>query len=436
MLESTRRRWCRLVFLAIGVAPTASLLATAGYLRSATHRQAVEFQLQSAVGLAVSVGQVAHPLPGGVRLSDVAWSDAETGATLGRANRLDFFRKGVRWEVEGGDVVLDAAQGPLLAETLQRALRVPSRAQPSRISIRVRSLHWMRGEERFSCGQLTGSLEPNAGGTTGQVQFLRPGRPGDQPAQVRVVRDRSISPPATRWDVHCNGTPLPAWLLLAGADSPMRLGSQAEFNGYLWASRSATGWEGQLTGRLRGVDLTALLGEDVPRLTGSADLSINLLRVQQGRAHRLDGAISAGPGEIDPALALNLSRELGLPVGRRMQSETAEMVAFRELSAAVLLDDQGLTIRGGCGGRADSRVLLHAEDGPLVGETRGPVAVAALLKGLSPAPDAWQAGSTVHWLTQHLALSSPRPAIESQRSPQHAEVGRQLPSPGGSSRKR
>lgn len=428
VLESTRRRWCRQWFVALCLAPTACLLVCAARLHSAGHRRAVEEQLERGLGLTVTVGAATHPRPGVTRLTNVAWADPETGATLGRADRLDCLRTGGGWDLQAAEVTLDAAQGTLLADTAQRALRRGRRDEAVKLQWRANRLHWIRGDHEFACCQAAGTWESSAAGATGKVQFVRADQSSGDAAQVRVMRDRTTSPPVTRWDLNCGSTPLPGWLLLVGTDNPLRLGDEAEFAGYLWASQASTGWEGQLTGRFHDVDLATLWGEETPRLSGPAELSVNLLRVQGGRIHRFDGAVSAGPGAIQFELVQSLAQELSLPVSRQAADHASGTIAYRELNGAILLDEQGLTLRGGCCGRADSGILVHLERGPLLGDTKRPVAVAALLRGLSPALDSWSTTPTVPWLAQHLAptvlSSAPGPNEAPSGPPGRTELGR------------
>lgn len=437
MLESVRIGWCRRLFMALGLAPTACLLASALYLRSPTHQRRVETQLSQATGLTVAAGAVTHPRPGATRLSDVAWSDPETRLTLGRCNQLEIERVSDAWRIQAADVLVDAAQGVLLAESLGHGLRFAPLASSSKVQWRVQKLTWVRGDEQFKCLDATGSVESSAGQVAAQAQFVREDLPTSPPAQLRIVRDRQSNPPVTRWDLNCSQTPLPGWLVLAGTDEPLRLGGEASFAGYLWASPARSGWEGQLTGKWHAVDLASLLGEQQQRLSGSAEAAINLLRFHAGRVQHFDGVVSAGPGDMEPALVRNLAQELALPVNRQAHERAAGPIAYRQLHAAIMLDDQGLTLRGQCG-RPDSNVLVMLDSGPLLGDSKRPAAVAALVRGMSSRSAPWPDSPSAQWLASHVTLSGPSAALDPAppESAAHAEMSRQPQSPAAASRRR
>ena len=65
--STPRIRRTRLVFVALGLAPTAALVAWAVHLRGEVHRAAVERRWQEAIGLPLTVERVEYPRPGVIR---------------------------------------------------------------------------------------------------------------------------------------------------------------------------------------------------------------------------------------------------------------------------------------------------------------------------------------------------------------------------------
>lgn len=405
MLDSRRRRLCRTLFAALCLAPTTALVGGAVFLRSSAHRQTVQTQLSQALGLAVSIDRVEYPQPGAARATGVALADPETGVTLARCDRLEWRWTHDRWHVSGGAAQFDAARGPLLAETVDRLLRRPVAQLPPRLTVSLARAAWDYGDRQCTLRDVACGFDTGAKGVLGQVRCSTREDAGE-PVQFKLARDRTSQPPVTRWELNCNRSPLPAWLLLAATADPLRLGADAEFAGYAWIGRAAGGWEGQLTGRCTGIDLAAAMRDGAVELTGPAELAVQTLKFRAGRAYRLEATLAAGPGSVSAALVESLARELRLQVNRQALREERGPLAYRELVADLSLDGRGLTIRGGCG-RADSNVVIASDRGPLLGDSQQPAPVAALLRGLAPQADAWPPGETVEWLAQHLMPTSP-----------------------------
>ena len=83
-----RIRLARTLFVLAGVLPCALLVGLAGWRHSARHREAVERQCESLLGVPLEIGGVRHLRPGALRLEEIRLLSA-TGETILALPALD-----------------------------------------------------------------------------------------------------------------------------------------------------------------------------------------------------------------------------------------------------------------------------------------------------------------------------------------------------------
>jgi hypothetical protein len=316
-----------------------------------------------------------------------------------------------------------------------------------------RNLGRLEADVRFSAAELTlraaqGSQtltgvegvfdNPSGQQTNLLVRFRLVGHQTPEPARLRIVRNRQVSPPATGIELYTGDGQLPCRLLAAGIDDLGSLGPRSRFRGYVWADETANGWEGELTGQLVELDLGGLVGDHFPhRMSGTGQATIQSAHFREGRLEELNATLVAGPGLVDRSLVdaakdcLGLSSSRGRsrppsgtfgaddegPSRSRLPGEGSrsrlpggtfgpgEQLAYEQLAVAVTLDAEGLRLRGQCAAGGPGTILSDGR-GPLLVESRRQWhPVSALVETLVPS-SAWQvpASRQTDWLLHHLPL--------------------------------
>lgn len=393
MHDRTRRLLCRLGFLLFCVAPTLGVSAWIGVVRSPAYiaacRAECERQLSDALGLAVSVQEMHHLLQGVTLLDRVVLSEPETEAPMARIRHLEFGFQDGRFMVLASQPEIEGRQVWRLWETLhERLLRarrtaaVDAQFFAGEITIRQAD-----GPAATTLTDVRGQLTTTDAGPQATLEFREAALQMSEPAQLRITRNRQVSPPATRWALNTRSTALPCSLLADYLPVLQTLGEQAAFRGTIEAMPAAEGWEGEITGRFSDVDLDRVTERLKLRhkLSGAADVVFRRASFRAGRLIDAAGDLTCNGGVVSRSLLYQANQSLGLVADSRLLTPQANtLVVFRELKLGFTLDKEGIQIAGQCQS-ADSGVVMTDEGGPLLtNQSREAVQVTALVRTLAP----------------------------------------------------
>jgi hypothetical protein len=412
--DKTRRRIALSAFVSAGVLP---LLLTAGWCID-RHlpgcAQAEADALGRQLGLVVKLEAVRHLRPGVALYEGIELADPETGQTILRSRCLE-----VAWRrradsqgqlrptlcVIASQPEIETATIDVAWRWLQRLLENP----PDRLLANVRvsaDAVTLRAEGRSqTMSEVAALLEPQPGRSSAQIDFRLVGAQAPEPAWIRVVRSREVSPPASRFELSTGDGELPCSVLALAVDELKSLGPRCRFHGQIWASETPDGWEGEVAGQLAELDLGSLIGEHFPhRLSGVGRATIASARFHRGRLEECCGVIAAERGTISRSLLKATDERLGLVLGPA-PIPPGDRVPYEELAMSIVLDANGLRLRGMCG-TAEPGTILSDGRNRLLGEPpRGSQPVAALVQALVPqsvvqVPACRQAD----WLLHHLPV--------------------------------
>jgi len=368
MHDRTRRLLCRLGFLLFCVAPTLAVAARIAVVRSpayiAVRRAECERRISEALGLAVSVRQVHELLQGVTELDDIVLAEPETGALIARIRHLEFTRQDGQLVVLASQPEIEGLQVWRLWESLHERVLRTYRADAS--------------GARFYAGEVT--ISPT-------LEFREAALQMSEPAQLRITRNRQIQPPATRWELNTRSTALPCSLLADYLGILRNLGEDASFQGAIEAMPTTDGWEGEIAGRFRDVDLDRVTQRLNlrHRLSGAAEIVFRQATFRGGRLIDAAGDLACNSGVVSRSLLYQAHESLGLVADSRLLTPQANMlVAFNELKLGFALDKGGVQLTGHCDS-AGPGVVMTGEGGPLL-SNRSPeaVQVTALVRTLAP----------------------------------------------------
>ena len=110
----------------------------------------------------------------------------------------------------------------------------------------------------------------------------------------------------------------------------------------------AGGWQGEISGRFRGVDLDRLVTDRYNhKLSGTAELVFRRACFQDGKLIDAAGDVLCDGGVVSLSLLHEADRSLGLVADQRIRSvETDPLRRYQELKFGFTLNEQGLKIVG------------------------------------------------------------------------------------------
>jgi hypothetical protein len=385
--EATRRRLCRLAFLALVVVPTCAMLLAAAWIRSplavAGHRRALAEQL----ALDVKLDQVSFPRPAVTRYEGLAIFDPESGDCLASLGRLEIDNSGQKTLVTCTQTELNAAALELFWELAARRLRRQSSLErPMEIVCRELTLHF--GDHAETLLDVHTRFKQGDAGPQGLVVFHLAEQDPTAEVRMALVRNRQPSGIATIVQLETAAAVLPGRLMAALLPGWHQLGLSAALTGSLWWQDGPEGWSGQIRGRISGVDLDALVSDRFGRkFGGSATIDLERARIQQGRLVDAKGSVSAGPGLMSRALLADAAIHLHAPAGALSESPGA-LVTYDQLRFLFTLDEAGLALQGACLTDQPGTLVLGRAGRPLLMEPPAePQSVLNLVRALAGAPE-------------------------------------------------
>lgn len=383
---------CRLSFTLFCVLPTLVLVAWVAVLRSpafaAAEKTAWEHRLADELGLVVTLRQLTHPSRGVTLLEGLELTDPETAASVAKVRQVEVGRRGDDWLLLTSQPELQGDQAWRLWEVLQDRLLRGRDAAQRRVQLRSGEVTIHRPGDR-GASTLTDVrcwLAPTAEGPQLAIEFRDVALPMAESAQIRVTRNRRLSPPATRWELHTQSTALPCSLLADQFPLLQGLGDRATFQGSVEVTETATGWEGTLRKAVfREVDLDHLLvtGHCPHKLSGWAEIGLPRATWRGGKVTEASGELVCRGGQVSWSL-LDQAAQLGLSAAPRVANLAANVnCGYQELRFGFTCSPQGLTLVGKCAVAAEGVVMLD-EQGPLLVDKPQEVALVALIRVLSP----------------------------------------------------
>ncbi len=419
--DSTRRLLCLVVFLGLGLAPT---LWTARWCLGRNHPALAANEAQRlslSLGLRVGLTRFEYLRPDAVAYYGLQLADPETGRPLARCESLRCTRATSR-DAAGQSVEslhLVAKQCDLEADGLTELGRLVQRLLQSRTAwssphgrLEATAVSVRSPAASVQLRDVQGQMGTLPSGGQAEIVFRLPGTTEVEPVRIRLGRNRQMNPPATGFELSTGGTAIACRTLALGLPLFARFGAQSRWSGTLWANQMSEDWQGELTGRLLDLDLAGLFSQGFPhKLSGTANLDIQVARFRQGRLEEAAGVVLAGPGVISRSLLDAAVTRLTLLRGAT-PAVPSDLVPYRELAAGFLLDARGLALRGRGG------AILVDNQGPLLGDpATQSLPLASVLQLLVPESDvsipaSRQAERLMQWLPLPEALA---PAVTAQR---------------------
>jgi hypothetical protein len=324
---------------------------------------------------------------------------------------------------------VDGLQLGRLWEAVELRLRQSLGRQPTvRLFAREATLHWPSGAQTIAdiAGEL--SAKPGADGARmAALSFRLAGAAVPDPIRLRYTRTLKQSRAMREFGLKCTTVDIPCSLLVVPLGIKNGLGERARFRGSISAGETADGWNGELSGEFRDVDLQAMVSEQFPhQLSGMADITIECARFEQGRLIEARGTLVAGPGVVSQSLLQSAARQLQL-TGTATDLDRS-LVPYDQLALSFAIDSSGLSVGGKCDGSKGA--ILRRGDATLLAEGgSAPRPLVSLVRMLVPTSELQvPATRESNWLIDHLPVpnvmrpAGERPQAKVRLSPQGPEA--------------
>ena len=394
----TRRFFCRIGFALLCLAPTAGVLAWSGWLQTDGYVAAWCEEIERRTGLQAKIEAVTHPEPRVAILEGVQLSDPRTHERLLYVPRLEIAMRGSqRLLIATGPELHAQAQPTLttLAEGCWRELEVTTIAIASSLT-----LHGEFGDERLK--QVDVRAFCSTAGSELKCQFRLERSNAASPARMHFIRPKDPQE-QTLVEFDTGGDDLPLALLPKHFVANGNWGGETTFQGTARLGYDERGWQGEVRGSLRQIDLKHAVAGNFPhRIEGQGELWLERLQIVDSRLSEAVGAFSGGPGLIGPSLRLAAANELGF-FASEVARETHGLLEYEQLAFDFKLNNEGLQLRGRCSQGAPGAVIID-DYGLLLGESRRqPISIAALVRTLAPPSESFvPATRDAAWLLDRL----------------------------------
>ena len=398
--DSTRRKITLGLFFALGVVPTAIVLALVVWQNRPGYVQAEADRLGRLLGRKVTLDSVQHPRPNETVYHELTVSDPESGKPLFHCQRLQAASKLV--EDQAGQrkpcLMLIASRARADTDELVQFRRLVDRLLAggtawSGIDLKIAvsgELALFTGTDIATGGspliltEVGGHIVTNTEGALAEIWFRQAELEMPDPIRISVQRNRQTDPPETHLRINTGRSFLPTFVLALGLKQFEHLGPTCRFRGVLDSHRTADVSSGNLTGCFQEVDLDSVVSDRFAhRLAGMAQLDVENARFSQGRLLDASGWLQSGPGLISRSLLDAAQRSLELPRGGP-SDPWVDPIPYDRLAVSFAIDSAALKIQGQCRTEAGDAIMTDST-GPLLGSSMiSSHTIASLIKALCP----------------------------------------------------
>lgn len=391
--DRTRRRIALAIFFALGLAPTLAVSAWGVWWRSGRHVEREAEQLGWRLGMSVSLSGVRHPARGVVVYEELRIREPETHQPVFRCREVE-----ARWnEIPGGSngrkLRLALSQPEIVASQWGEVWRVidrllTGRAEANGLSLRLAaeelSIVGPQSTQKLVQADVRVNTRPT--GPDIEAAFRLAGKTECEPARLLITRNRQVTPAATGMELDTGGGPLPCGLLAIALPGFDLVGPGSWFRGALRLELSPGGPNGELAGQFSKVDLEQLVSDHSQhRVSGIADLSVEIARFRRGRLEEATGSLEGGPGMVGRSLLEVAIQRLGMAGGIGID-RADRLLPYEHLAVWFACDAKGLRLQG-LAPTGAAGTMLAGRMGAILSEPQpsdSPLPLATVLQALAP----------------------------------------------------
>jgi hypothetical protein len=349
--ETTRRRVCRMAFVALCALPTLATTAWIAHWHRPWRVSDEELRLSSALRSDVRLVDWREPRPGATQTSTVRIVISGAAEPLVDAAQVRSTSMDESQQISIGRVAIDVSR---LDAALERAANWLTDRSPRvvRISVDEVVLQDPATQNAYTLRQVEIRAE-RAGGAAWKMQFLARGGTGDDGARtLRISCERSVgdAEPVTRATIEATAEPLPAWLLSSAGPIFGSVGNEASFAGLLQIETRGAELVGVARGDIHQAALEDMLPASSPcRAHGAAQVRLADLRWRNAQIEHLTASLKAEAVRVNRALLDGAIKSLWFGqerIGPMPTGDAAETIAFDAVALRIDFNREGLSIGG------------------------------------------------------------------------------------------
>jgi hypothetical protein len=344
---STRRRICRLTFWTTCVIPTL-LVGSAAIIRQtpayhAAQVAAWQARLTIHLGLEVRVSDVSFETGARSVVRGIELCDPESHEWLARVRSAEMIKTKRGWAVMLGQPQINSPHITRLAAILHEHVLLRAGTEDAPVQMAASSVELSSPDGSQSVLDLRSAVEATQDGSELLVEFRSADMPADQRVRLRFVRNRQLEPAATGWELHTSTAGLPCAVARPWFPALSTLGNECVFQGSVWCEQSRAGWEAEVSGVLRGVDLEQLVTRQFPhKLSGMAVLTLGRFTVHAGRVAEAEGRLQCAGGVVSQSLLDAAAQAWGWQ--QHPRAGGAALLRYDQLALDFSLSSAGLTL--------------------------------------------------------------------------------------------
>ncbi len=355
-----------MIFCAVCLLPTLVVGTAVIVFRTPLYRaaQADAWQrwLSSQLGVEVQLAEIRacggrRWLAGGLECRD-----PESHAWLVRVRSADIARTARGWQVLLGQPQVNVRHLSRLAALVHERVMQHSHVPQTPIQLASAAVELTDESRSESILDVRSAMDAQAAGAELLLEFRTPTSAPDERMRMRFVRNRQLDPPASGWELHTDAAGLPCSVALPWLPALRHLGAACVFQGSVWCEQRPAGWDAELRGTFRAVDLQQLVTRQFPhKLSGSAEFTLRRCTIDAGRVTDVQGRLVSAGGMISQSLLDAAAQTLGLTLYARAAADG--LLAYQDLAVDFSLSAAGLVLAPP--GSPDAP-LLTDRDGPLL----------------------------------------------------------------------
>jgi hypothetical protein len=350
--ETTRRRICRLAFIALCLAPTIATAAWIVVRLLPGYAAAQAARLGDLLQVRAQITGYAEPRPRSLRGDALTLSDAANGQKLLRLEAPRLHGGNGAYSVIADRAAIDVRGIGALVHSASGWLALPSvqslEVYIDRLAIELPDSEAGKPDRQYALGAVQARLDRDAAGAIRlRVAIRQADAPPEAKPVVQLTVERTQPAAGPKFHVSLETATLIPAALLPSAPGLEGLNPEAMYAGAIQWTADATGLSGVAKGRLAHVAAASLLPPGSPHIArGEATIQLAELRWRDQRLERLEGKLSIETGEASASLIAAAVKHLYcMQVSEGVAaSPSAPMVAFDRFACRYLLDSDGLRI--------------------------------------------------------------------------------------------
>ncbi len=357
----TKRFFCRVIFIALGLLPLLGTVSWATYRGLYQTNASYASEIGKHLGLGCDVERAIHVRPGVIRFEGLKLRDTEGLEILGHCDEATLHSSPFDREIRISALSVSDVHFRRLLELLDervlqnpRMLQLQTAIQIDRLTIDSAGSSAVIFDDVRIVASLS-NVGPQANAEFTLIPANESSGVANEPIRLDVIRelaqhgsgDGEPSIPVTRLNLITGNATLPC-SLLAGFFGSHHLNPDATFEGNIHLvsdSHQSAAWTGDAYGHLENLQLQEICSI----ATGNAKLTFRKATFDKGVATLLDGTLAVNGGKLQSGFVHSAIENLGITIADSHRSQLANpdgLIPFDAINIDFVVEDGESTLRG------------------------------------------------------------------------------------------